>query len=174
MVRARESAAVAFLVGAQLVAPVRTLVQQQADLAVPVPQQQHGRRADALGHVVVLVGHFADVTHVYPGPVPDLVQLLLEDLRIDVQAAIDPRGLDQRPVVDLVPDERHRPHLRWFVNYLIIRMIVRFINEEAAACQAQIFITNRLFGFYNNFQESNQGKPLGRFLKITLKENISN
>ncbi|WP_135247250.1 hypothetical protein [Bordetella pertussis] len=82
--------------------------------------------------------------------------------------------IESSQVVDLVPDERHRPHLRWFVNYLIIRMIVRFINEEAAACQAQIFITNRLFGFYNNFQESNQGKPLGRFLKTTLKENISN
>src|SRR3546814_18900810 len=53
MVGADKRFAIAFLIGAKLIAPVRTLVQKKPDIPFPIADPDDGRGAHAFGHVEI-------------------------------------------------------------------------------------------------------------------------
>src|SRR5260370_30225672 len=95
MIGACERAAIALAIGTQLVAAMRALVQEQTYLATTIMTHQHRCRADEFRHIVVLVRDIAGVADIDPGPMPDPLQLLLEDPLVVIHDAADPRRLDQ-------------------------------------------------------------------------------
>src|SRR5713226_1306269 len=99
MVRASEAGAVTLLVSTKLIAAMRTFVLQQADLTVAVVHHQDRRRANGLGHIVVLVGHLTGVADINPAAVPDPFELLLEDEVIVIHRTVNPRALNEGAVV---------------------------------------------------------------------------
>src|SRR3546814_10191780 len=64
MVGADKRFAIAFLIGAKLIAPVRTLVQKKPDIPFPIADHDDGRGTHAFGHVVVLFRNFTFVTDI--------------------------------------------------------------------------------------------------------------
>src|SRR3546814_9838156 len=110
MVGADKRFAIAFLIGAKLIAPVRTLVQKKPDIPFPIADHDDGRGTHAFGHVVVLFRNFTFVTDIDPGSIPYLFHLPCEDGRIGIEAAVDPRGFDQR-------SEEHMSELPSLMRY---------------------------------------------------------
>ena len=75
---------VALIIGADLVTPMRTSVEQQVDLPLLVSRHDDGLRADRFGHVVIGVRNLALMPDIDPGAIPDALQLGLEDRGIAV------------------------------------------------------------------------------------------
>ena len=85
MERACEGARVALVIRADLVAAMRTAIEQQIDLALLVAGHDDGLRTDRLDDVVVRVRHLALVPDIDPGAIPDVLQFGFEDRGIGVE-----------------------------------------------------------------------------------------
>src|SRR5277367_990839 len=80
--------------------PMAASVQQQAHLAVIIAHHDHGGAADLPQPIVTRLRNLAGVSHVDPSAMKDLRDLVLEDLGIEIDPAVDPVLADQRIVVD--------------------------------------------------------------------------
>ncbi|MCY1310618.1 hypothetical protein D9M70_608250 [compost metagenome] len=108
MVRAGERATIAAMLQAHLVATVRAAVEQQVDLSIAIAGHDHRLRTDRLQNEIVRLEHLADVPHIDPGPIPNLLQLLLEDFFVGVNRAMHSIGLDQVTPITGGDCRRHR------------------------------------------------------------------
>ncbi len=100
MERTGKHEAVALVVAADLLAAVATGVQEGADLVVlPVAYKDDFFSPHAGDHEVARVGDEALVADEQPAAREDLLQLLLEDVRVDVELAAQGAvlGVDKGP-----------------------------------------------------------------------------
>src|SRR5450755_337505 len=72
--RTGEGPRVAPVVGADLVAAMRTTIEQEVDLALLVPRHDDGLRTDRFGDVIAGIRDFALMADINPGAVPDVLQ----------------------------------------------------------------------------------------------------
>src|SRR5258705_10761285 len=120
MERAREGARVALVIGTDLVAAMRTAIEQQIDLALLVAGHDDGLRADRLDHEVVRLRHLALVPDIDPGAVPDVLQLSFEDRGIAVERAVYPVRPDQ-----FAPLRRARHDVHRCISHGLARTLLR-------------------------------------------------
>src|ERR1700723_3349694 len=83
--RTGEGPRVALVVGADLVAAMRTAIEQEVDPALLVPRHDDGLRTDRFGDVIVGIRHLALMADIDPGAIPDILQFGLEDRGVVVE-----------------------------------------------------------------------------------------
>src|SRR5271166_3779638 len=80
--------------------PMAASVEQEPHLATVITHHNHGGASDLPQPIVTRLWNFAGVPHVDPSSMKDLGDLVLEDIGIEINPAVDPVVTDQRIVVD--------------------------------------------------------------------------
>src|SRR5208283_2836312 len=100
VIRASENLCVALRGLTHGSGPMAASIQQQAHLATIIAHHNHGSASDLPQPVVTRLWNLAGVPHVDPSSMKDLGNLVLEDIGIEINPAVDPVVTDQRIVVD--------------------------------------------------------------------------
>lgn len=93
MVRTNPALGAAARLAADHGATVRTGIDEAAQDAVGAAADDHGLASDDGGQIVVRIGNLAVVADIDPGAFPNVPELLLEDVRIGIERAVDLEGL---------------------------------------------------------------------------------
>ena len=98
VVRTGEALGAAGRLVAQQIAAMLATVEKHIDRAVLTAHHQIVLAPDGTGDVIARPRQLAFVGHEHPATVEDLVELVLEHVRLGIQRAVHPVGLDQIPV----------------------------------------------------------------------------